>query len=382
VASGPKVAVVGAGALGLCTAFELAELGVGDVTVLERGQVAGASSGLSVGIVETQYLDPLAIELRVWSMGFFRRLEREHRLPITRNGYLRLGHSGEDLDAFERSVEVQRGLGVHDARVVERAELRRLVPELECGDLAGGLFGPSDGYLDGHLYCSLLADLLRARGASVSTGAELVAASTTPAGRHVLVTPSLTVECDVVVNAAGAWAPRVGELLGTPARVLPQRHRALVAHLPRELDHVMPSVMDYIPASGSIGLYFRHETRSSLIAGLHTEEPLHDIVDPDRYDRGGEHEFTAEVARRLAHRLPELTAARLGRLWAGLYPISPDGVAAVGPYPGAPTVVAVVGAGGSGLQSSPALGRIAAEWIVHGEPRTIPAAAGMQPRAE
>jgi sarcosine oxidase subunit beta len=371
-----SVAVVGGGALGLCTAFQLTELGVGDVTVLERAQVASASSGLSVGIIETQYLDPLAIEIRVRSMELFRRLAREHGLAITRNGYLRLGRSERDLEAFERSVGVQRELGVDDARVLDRADLERVVPDLECADLAGGLFGPSDGYVDGHLYCSLLADLLRERGATVLTSAELVDAS----GTHVLVTTRGTIECDVVVNAAGAWAPRVGELLGAPAEILPQRHQALVAHLPRELDYVMPSVMDYIPASREIGLYFRHESRSSLIAGLHTEEPLHDIVDPDDYGRSGEHEFMTEVARRLAHRLPSLSGARLAGMWAGLYPMSPHGEPVVGPYPERPSVVAAFGAGGSGLQSSPALGLIAAEWIVHGESRTIPLAARLAPK--
>jgi sarcosine oxidase subunit beta len=374
-----EVAVVGAGALGLCTAFELTELGVTSVTVLDRGQVAGASSGLSVGIIETQYLDALAIEVRVRSMEFFRRLERHHDLEITRNGYLRLGHTAVDLQAFERSVAVQHALGVDDARVVDRDELRRLVPHLELDDLAGGLFGPSDGYVDGHLYCNLLAELLRARGVTVLTAAELVRASTTGSGRHVLVTRDSTLECDVVVNAAGAWATCVGDLLGAPARVLPQRHQALVAHLPLELDYRMPSVMDYIPSSGAIGLYFRHETPSSLIAGLHTEEPLSDLVDPDDYGRSDEHEFMEEVARRLAHRLPGLAGAGLSGLWAGLYPLSPDGAPLVGPYERLPSVVAVVGAGGSGLQSSPALGRIAAEWIVHGEPRTIPAAARFLP---
>src|SRR6266542_870048 len=101
--SGLPVAVVGAGALALCTAFELTELGVTDVVVLDRGQVASASSGLSVGIIETQYLEPLAIELRVHSMRFFARLEADAGLEITRNGYLRLGHSADDLSAFERS---------------------------------------------------------------------------------------------------------------------------------------------------------------------------------------------------------------------------------------------------------------------------------------
>ena len=374
-----SVVVVGGGALGLCTAFHLTELGVTDVTVLERSHVASASSGLSVGIIETQYLDSLAIEVRVRSMEFFRRLETEHGLSITRNGYLRLGHTADDLDAFERSVEAQHELGVADALVLDRDGLRSVAPDLECNDLAGGLFGPSDGYIDGHLYCNLLADLLRDRGGTVLTSTELVGAELSGAGKHLLITPQSTLECDVVVNAAGAWAPRVGELLGAPAHVLPQRHQALVVHLPRGLDYVMPSVMDYIPSSGEIGLYFRHETLASLIAGLHTEEALHDIVDPDDYGRSGEHEFMDEVARRLAHRLPELSGARLAGLWAGIYPVSPDGSPAVGPYRDRPTVVAVLGAGGSGLQSSPALGRMAAEWIVHGESRTVPSGVRLLP---
>jgi sarcosine oxidase subunit beta len=253
--------VIGGGALGLCTAFALTELGVRTVTVIERGQAASASSGLSVGIIETQYLDPLAIEVRVRSMALFRRLEVEHALPITRNGYLRLAHASADLDAFAHSVAVQHELGVADAQVLDRAALRHLVPDLECGDLAGGLFGPSDGYLDGHLFCSLLADLLRERGAAVLTSTALLSASVGPGGKHLLVTPHGTIACEVVVNAAGAWAGRVGEMLGAPAEVMPQRHRALVAHLPRALEYVMPSVMDYVPGSGEIGLYFRRRVR-------------------------------------------------------------------------------------------------------------------------
>jgi glycine/D-amino acid oxidase-like deaminating enzyme len=200
-----EVAVVGAGALGLCTAFALTELGVRAVTVIERDQVAGASSGLSVGIIETQYLDPLAIEVRVRSMELFRRFELEHGLEIRRNGYLRLAHSRDDLDAFVQSVAIQHELGVRDARVLDRADLPRVVPDLECG--------------------------------------------------------------------------------GT----------------------------------------------------------------------------------------------RLAGTWAGLYPLSPDGLPVVGPYAERPAIVAALGAGGSGLQSSPALGHVAAEWIVHGESRTIPAATSLLP---
>src|ERR1039457_7297573 len=92
---GPAVCVIGAGAIGLCSARELARRGVGQVTGIEARHAAAGSSGLSVGIVETQYLDSLDIELRARSMRSFERLEREDGLRVVRNGYLRLGHSAE-----------------------------------------------------------------------------------------------------------------------------------------------------------------------------------------------------------------------------------------------------------------------------------------------
>jgi sarcosine oxidase subunit beta len=365
-----RVVVIGAGALGLCTAHELLERGVGDVTVLDARHVAGASSGLSVGIVETQYLDPLAIEIRVWSMRAFARLERERDLRVVRNGYLRLAHTEEQRHAFERSAELQHELGVADAGVLDRDAVAALVPDMRTDDVVGGLFGPSDGYIDGHLYCGLLADWIGERGGVVrpATAVERHEAS---GGRHRLLTSGSPLDCDVVVNAAGGWAGEVGELLGAPVEVLPERHQALHVRLPHELPYRMPSVMDYVPASGALGLYFRDEGPGRLIAGLHTEEAVEHSVDALT--------FTEQVAERFADRLPALAGAGLGDVWSGVYPMSPHGAPVVGPAREDPSIVTVAGAGGSGLQSSPALGAIAADWIVHGEPRTIPAARSLAP---
>jgi sarcosine oxidase subunit beta len=262
---------------------------------------------------------------------------------------------------------------------VDRDGLRDLVPDLFVDDLLGGLFGPSDGYIDGHRYCVALAQAVVDRGGRVLQDTELTGREDGPGGRHRLRTTRGPLECDVVVNAAGGWAGRVGDLLGTPIEILPQRHQALVARLPAALGYVMPSVMDYVPASGGFGVYFRDEGPGRMVAGLHTEEVLHDIVDPDAIGRDTAAEYMELVAERLAHRLPGLDDMRLGDVWAGIYPMRPDGKPVVGPHPALPSVVAVAGAGGSGLQSSPALGLIAAEWILDGEPRTIPGAAVLRP---
>jgi glycine/D-amino acid oxidase-like deaminating enzyme len=374
-----RVVVVGGGAAGLCTAVELLALGA-DVTVLERESIASGSSGRSVGIVETQYIRPLDIELRVLSMDVFRQLEREHGLDIVRNGYLRLAHGEGQLARFADSAARQHDLGVRDAVVLDRADIARLVPDLQIDDVEGGLFGPSDGYVDGHLYCALLADLVRTRGGVVLQSTPLLDAVAGPGGGHRLDTGAGPLECDAVVVAAGAWAGAIADLLGVDAPTVPQRHQAALALLPETLTYIMPSVMDYTPQSGEYGVYFRHEGPGRLVTGLHTEEAIQEVADPDAYSEEADTAFLELLAEKLAARLPSLAdGIRLARAWAGLYPMSADGLPQVGPAPTRDDVVLACGLGGSGLQLSPAIGRLAAEWVVHGEPRSLPAAEALVP---
>jgi len=268
---------------------------------------------------------------------------------------------------------------VSDCRVVAPDALRDLVPDLRVDDLAGGLFGPSDGYIDGHAYCDSLASTVRGRGGRILQDTELVGCDPLPGDGHRLTTSHGILDCDVVVNAAGGWAGRVGDILGAPIEILPQRHQALMGRLAHPLGYVMPSIMDYVPSSGGFGVYIRDDGPGRFIAGLHTEEVIRDIVDPDDHGRDAPDEYVDLVGERLAHRLPDLQDMRLGDVWAGIYPMRPDGRPVVGPHPGRESVVTIAGAGGSGLQSSPALGRIAAEWILDGGPVTIPAAVAFGP---
>jgi sarcosine oxidase, subunit beta len=393
---GPRVCVVGAGAIGLCAALSLARRGAGEVTVLEARHPAAGSSGLSAGIIETQYLDPLDVELRVRSMRFFARLERDHGLQIVRNGYLRLGHEPQARGAFERSVEIQRSLGVADAQALGREQVAKLVPDMRVEDVHAGLYGPSDGFLDGHLYCALLAELAQRHGARLLAARSLVGAERRDggwtlqlaggrghgdgrldAGRR-LEAGGERLDCDAVVDAAGPWSAQVAALLGCELALVPLRQQAALVHLPRTLAYTMPSVMDYTPGSGECGLYFRHEGPGRLIAGLHVEGALAASSDPDDYARSADAEFLEELARRLSDRLPGLADARLGAGWAGLYPMSSSGRPLVGPLDAAGTVLVAL-AGGSGIQLSPTLGELVADWALDGAPRSLADAVALRP---
>jgi sarcosine oxidase subunit beta len=338
--------------------------------VLEAAHVAAGTSGLSVGIIETQYVEPLDIELRVRAMDFFRRLEHERGLDVTRNGYLRLAHTDDAATSFARSVEIQHELGVTDACLLSPREIARLAPDLRTDDVQCGLFGPSDGFIDGHLYCSLLAELALEHGVRVLQRQRVVSVDI-ESGRHTVHTERDEFTFEYLVNAAGPWGDQVARLLGYEMPLLPQRHQAVVAHLGRDLGYMMPSVMDYTPHSGETGLYFRHERAGQLIAGLHTEEATEPTVNPDAFARSADEDFLETVARLLSSRLPPLAEAGLAHGWAGVYPISPDGVPQVGPAGDDPTVITAGGVGGSGIQLSPVIGELVADWITVGEPRSV-----------
>jgi glycine/D-amino acid oxidase-like deaminating enzyme len=69
--------------------------------------------------------------------------------------------------------------------------------------------------------------------------------------------------------------------------------------------------------------------------------------------------------------MPDLPLGEVERAWAGLYPVSPDGLPIVGPVPSDPSVILAVGGGGSGIQMSPVMGALAADWIAYGESRSL-----------
>ena len=108
-----------------------------------------------------------------------------------------------------------------------------------------------------------------------------------------------------------------------------------------------------------------------MLAGLHSEEIDGEGVDPDAYDQAADDDYLADTRAALERRMPDLPLGEVERAWAGLYPVSPDGLPIVGPASGDRLRVLAVGGGGSGIQLSPIMGALAADWIAHGEPRSL-----------
>ena len=374
MATRPAVIIVGGGVLGLSTALELLNKGLTDVTVLERRHPGEGSSGLSVGMVETQYFEAGDIEPRVYGRRYYDRFAADHGLTFVHGGYLRLGVSEADLEA---SCRAQERYGVTDTHVLTSEDIIRRWPQIVMDGRNGGLFGESDGHIDGYEYCTLAAGLISSGGGRIVNKAELVGAEKGTNGWH-LDTTRGAFRADVVVNAAGPWAGVVGDRLGAPVPVNPQLHGAVTVDLASDMDPLLPFVMDYVPNSGTDGVYFRSERPNQLIAGLHTDEGIHKPVSPDIALGKVSHQFIERVSELMADRLHIVDDLSISGSWQGIYPMSPDHRPIVGSHPDVPDVICALGAGGSGIQLAPAVGRLAAD-AVTGEASTFSADVNWSP---
>ncbi|AZO06463.1 MAG: FAD-binding oxidoreductase [Mesorhizobium sp.] len=373
----PHVVVIGAGTLGMCTALNLVEQGA-RVTVLEAQSIASGSSGRSVGVVGSQLTDPFEILLRVHSLRRFRQWEGEG-LRFNHIGYLRLARTQAQMALFARSVEIQGEAGLR-SRLVRANELRDLVPHINPDGLEGGLFGPDNGFLDPHEMCNFLAGILRAKGGEIRQYRKLLGVERRPGGYR-LETSHGPVDADAVVNAGGAWAPQVATLFGQRLHIWPERHEAVVIHLDEPLGYTMPMVMDLVNGEGS-GLNFRHEKPGELIAEIHKVNSTAP-EDPDNYNDQCEEQSKVDLAELLLERVPDLPGARLGRGWAGLYPVTADHRPFVGPIDvSEPALITAAGAGGYGIQLAPVIGQIAADWVLQGAPVSVLGSQSLAPSAE
>ncbi len=92
-----RAVVIGGGAIGASCFYHLVGRGIRDTVLVEQGALGSGSTGRSAAVVETQYVTREKIALCARSIALFRRLEQDHGLPFVHHGYLRLGHTAEDL---------------------------------------------------------------------------------------------------------------------------------------------------------------------------------------------------------------------------------------------------------------------------------------------
>jgi D-arginine dehydrogenase len=158
-----------------------------------------------------------------------------------------------------------------------------------------------------------------------------------------------------VVNAAGAWGGRIGALAGAMPLALQPKRRS-IAVVPGPAGH---NVMDW-PLIGDVGetWYCKPQSGKLLVSPA-------DATPVDPHDAYADDMMLAEGIDRF-QQATGIEVTRLEHSWGGLRSFAPDGNPVVGFDPQAYGFFWLVGQGGYGIQTAPALSRLAAA-LVRGE---------------
>lgn len=362
--------IVGAGIAGASLAHFLAEAGQKSVLVIEReAQPARHASGRSAEALVEVELDPIWQPLLDESAGFFRRpppaIARKSLVIPT--GIVNLV-DGDERVVLAAAIPALRRQGIAVELLEPRDTLARL-PFLSERDFAGAMFLPHSGRLAvGALMAGYLGSA-QARGVSLWLGTEVVAVETSGGRVTGVETTRGRVGCRVLVSAAGAWAAAVARLAGaTPVPLTPMRRTVVGFDAPPGLVTEGMPLVSY----DSRGVYVATEGRG-LIASPMDEDP---VPPCDARPHVEQVQLAVERLGRLAAPLVprQIRAAR-----AGLRTFAPDRRLVIGEDPARPGFFWLAGQGGTGIETSPAVGRLAAEMLIRGRIADANLAAALSP---
>jgi sarcosine oxidase subunit beta len=364
-----SVVIVGGGVMGVSAAYHLAWRGQTDVLALERSDLLGqGATGKCAGGIRHQFGTEINIRLSIESIRMLERFESEPGQAIGLNqcGYLFLLTRSADVAAFERNVTLQRQLGVMTEWLTPE-DVRRRLPLLRTDDVLGGTFYGRDGLCDPSGVVLGYATGARRLGATLLTGIEVTGVRVQGERVVAVETTDGEVQCDSFINAAGPFAADVGQMVGVELPITPLRRQMLVTTPLPQVPADFPFVIDF-----ASGLYFHREGPAILTGMANPDEP-------PGIDERVDLEWEAYQLGMAVRRMPLLEQAGMAHHWAGLYEMTPDAHPLVGRLAPLSNAYVVAGFSGHGFMHGPIAGKLLAEILLDGQPRTIPDISALSP---
>jgi D-arginine dehydrogenase len=346
--------VIGAGIAGASAAYELAKIGA--TIILERESQPGYhTTGRSAAVFSEIYGNGTIRGLTVGSRQFFASPPAGFsEYPLWKERRSVMIARSDQLPRLERAHDEWVKL-VPSVRWLEGDEARGVTPMLKRDYVAGGVLEPAANDLDVHeIHRGFLRGATRA-GATLVCDAEVLELSRQGAAWRVR-TKSGEFSGSFIVNAAGAWGDAIAALAGARPVALAPKRRTAILFDPAPPDDVndWPIVID-----ADEQFYFKPD------AGRLLGSPADETVSPPCDAQPEEIDVAVAVDR--IEQAATFRVQRLVRKWAGLRTFVADKSPVAGLDGEVPGFFWLVGQGGYGIQTSPAMGRVTAALISGGE---------------
>jgi sarcosine oxidase subunit beta len=359
----PKTAdyvIIGGGVMGASTAYHLAQRGCKHILLLEKDEFFGEeATGRCAGGVRYQFATEVNVRLSQASLPMLERFEEEigQAIDYRKCGYLFLLSEQEDLRNFRKNVEMQNRLGVQ-TQWLQGDEIRHRLPLMRLDDIVAGTWNDQDGLVDPN--STVMGYISRAQqlGVKAMNQVEVTGIDVENGKVRGVRTNQGVISTPIIINTAGPWAGVIGALAGLEIPIVPVRRQILTTTPLPEIPDNFPFVIDFAQS-----LYFHREGKG-LLTGMSnpTEGP--------GFDQSIDQDWELVNLEAAIQRLPLLEKAGLASHWAGLYEVTPDAHPIFGATPVEGFYICG-GFSGHGFMHGPISGKLMAEIILDGRPKSV-----------
>ncbi len=323
-----------------------------------------ASTPLSDGNTRIQFNIKENIQISQFGLEVLARFSEEMEVDGQRpdaafrqQGNLFVLDEASREEAYEGML-LQRSLGC-EVHWLMPEEVQAYYPIYNLGDCAAGTLGPRDGTM------SPLAVLLAYKTKVTALGAKFIHAEAIEILKQghqiagVKLSSGEILISNIVVNTAGAWAPKIAKTVGVDLPIEPTKRQVTIIETNVCPEKTLPLLV--LPS----GLYCIHENDGIFTVGksLPTDYVGYDDFNWERKN------FVDVIWPELVKYIPFFDRLKVTRGWAGLYEVNTlDGNAILGEWPGLNGFFLANGFSGHGFQQCHGVGRYIAELILEKTP--------------
>ncbi len=365
-----RAVIIGGGAIGVSIAYHLAKYGWKDVVLVEKHELTSGSTWMAAGNVSFFHSNYYGTQVNMKSIEIFKELEKEtgQSTGWHTTGSIRTADNPGRMDELGYAYSMNRCLGLN-VEYVTPEEMGKLHPFMNTEGLLGGLYWPDDGDVDPNSMTQAMAKGARNHGAELNLHTLVTGIEEKKSGEWLVKTDKGDITCEVVVNAAGLWAPEVSKMVGLEIPSIAIAHTHILYETIDAVDKrdtVLPLVRD-----PDKSVYLRQEM-DSLILGMYEANGQQWKKNGVPWDYAQEEinpdiDNISDCIEAGMERFPVLGETGFKHVTAGPITYTPNGDPLVGPA--APLKNFFQACGYSfGITQAGGIGHYLAGWIMNGEP--------------
>ncbi len=363
-----RVVIIGGGITGCSIAYHLTQMGWRDVVVLDKGELTSGATFHAAGLVGQLRSSVNITKMLKYSIELYKRLESEtgQHTGWSEVGGLRIASSKDRMEELRRSAAMAKTFGL-PMELISPKEACDLFPVMNPKGIVGAANLPTDGQIDPSGVTYALARGARDRGAAIYTETRATGIKVRNGRVEEVLTQNGTIRTEIVVNAAGIWAPEIGKMVGVPIPIIPMEHQYIIT---KPLEGVRRGMVTMRDPDNLV--YFREEV-GGLIMGGYEHNPIPWALDgiPKDFTKKllkSNYEHFELLSRLAMKRVPVIGKAEIITLLNGPEAFTSDGDFIMGEAAEVKNFFVAAGFCAHGIAAGGGVGKMMAEWIIEGEP--------------